>query len=273
MIEKILEEIEALPPLPNSIIEINRICDDPDTSINELASVVKEDPMATATLLKAANSPLYSSMEVKTIDRAVSMFGKAATKAFVISSIIDKNIKADLKPYGISLDDFTDIARKRVSLMMRWYSRVSFTKLNILATSALLGNVGQLILAKDIMESGKEEAFKTLLASNEQLEAEKKLYGVNSIDVSAMILQKWELNAETTKSIKYASSFSSYQDAPDEYKALALANYIVFNTIKDNDEINVDGLEEIKKLVKSENLKIEAYEKAIDTINLESQKV
>jgi HD-like signal output (HDOD) protein len=272
MLEKILEEIEALPPLPNSILEINRICDDPESSITDLAQVVKEDPMATATLLKAANSPLYSSMEVKTIDRAVSMFGKAATKAFVISSIVDKNIKADLSPYGISIDEFTSIARKRVSLMMRWYSRVSFTRLNILATTALLGNVGQLILAKDLNDNGKADEFKALSEEKGHLRAEEEIYGVNSIEVSAMILDKWELNKETTNSIKYAASLGVFNEAPKEIAQLALANFIVFDVVKNNKEIFIEDLDETLHTLEKNNLKTDAFKKAIETINLETQR-
>jgi len=272
MLDKILAEIDALPPLPNSIIAINRICDDPESSITDLAQVVKEDPMATATLLKAANSPLYSSMEVKTIDRAVSMFGKAATKAFVISSIVDKNIKVSLEPYGISIDEFSSISRKRVSLMMRWYSRVSFTKLNILATTALLGNVGQLILSKDILDSGKVDEFKELMEEEGQLIAEEELYGVNSIEVSAMILEKWELNKETTNSIKFAASLGAYNESPREIQQLALANYIVFNTVINNEEILLENIGDIMDVITKDNLKTDAFEKAIETINLESKK-
>jgi hypothetical protein len=50
----------------------------------------------------------------------------------------------------MELSDYSETAQKRSSLMIKWFSKVSFTKLNILATSALVGNIGQLIVSKEI---------------------------------------------------------------------------------------------------------------------------
>ena len=40
--------------------EIGLICNNPDSSVNELSRVIEEDPMLVANLLKVAKSPLYS---------------------------------------------------------------------------------------------------------------------------------------------------------------------------------------------------------------------
>ena len=57
--QNLLTRIKGLPPLPDSVIKIQQICADPNAGVGDLVKVVDKDPLLTANLLKAANSPLY----------------------------------------------------------------------------------------------------------------------------------------------------------------------------------------------------------------------
>jgi hypothetical protein len=107
MNENILKKIKSLPPLPKSVMQIQQITSDPNASIADLIKVVKEDPMLTANLLKAANSPLYGfSRQIKNVDQAISLFGMSTVKGFALSSAVRSTMKIDLSAYGISEDKF-----------------------------------------------------------------------------------------------------------------------------------------------------------------------
>ena len=72
MKDSIISNIISLPPLSKTINEINRIYEDSDSSILDMAKVVERDPMIIANLLKAASSPLYGfSREIKNAAQAV----------------------------------------------------------------------------------------------------------------------------------------------------------------------------------------------------------
>ena len=75
-IQKILQKIQTLPPLPAAV---NRLCDmvdDPDVPLSEMVGVISLDAALTARLLRVANSAFYgSSGKVGTIDRAVMILG------------------------------------------------------------------------------------------------------------------------------------------------------------------------------------------------------
>ena len=82
----VLRQIKNLPPLPKSVMEVQKITSDPNASIKDLVKVIKEDPLLTANLLKVANSPLYGfTRQIKTIDQAVALFGMSTVKGFAIS--------------------------------------------------------------------------------------------------------------------------------------------------------------------------------------------
>ena len=74
MKSSMINSIKSLPPLPKTVIDMQRVCNDPNSSINDLVKTVDHDPMIVANLLKAANSPLYSlRREINSVAQAVSL--------------------------------------------------------------------------------------------------------------------------------------------------------------------------------------------------------
>ncbi|MEK6659687.1 MAG: HDOD domain-containing protein, partial [Campylobacterota bacterium] len=52
----IIDSIKALPPLSSTIIQINKIYADENSTIKDMAKVIEHDPMIIANILKIANS-------------------------------------------------------------------------------------------------------------------------------------------------------------------------------------------------------------------------
>jgi HD-like signal output (HDOD) protein len=271
MKENIINEIKFLPPLPESIIEVNRVCSDSESSLMDLVKVVKKDPIATATLLKVANSSLYGAREVKTIDRAVGMFGKAVTKSFLVNNAILNCFTLDLSPYGLSNDEFSITSQKRALLMSKWYGEINEDLLDTLSTAAGLGNIGEVIVAREIVNSNSTEEFKEAILDGDPLdELEIKYAGYTHTEVTAMILDHWKLDKTMIESIKYSTDMDTATSAPEEVRELAIANFIVYNSINfvgdvvENEEDNVLDLIEEYNLNKNRFLHILEDIKACD---------
>ena len=58
MDSNILKKIKALPPLDDTIMKIQRICTDKNSSLNALVKDVEGDPMLTANILKSSNQTI-----------------------------------------------------------------------------------------------------------------------------------------------------------------------------------------------------------------------
>ena len=85
----ITAEIDTLPPLPQTITELQCICVYEDTTIKQVADVIEKDPFLTADLIKYANSPIYGyAHKVDSVLQAVSMFGISSTKGLAIASAV-----------------------------------------------------------------------------------------------------------------------------------------------------------------------------------------
>lgn len=148
MNEAITKKIKALPPLPESVTKIQTICNNPDSSISDLIKVVEKDPLLTANLLKAANSPLYGfSKEIKNIQQAVSLFGMATVKGFAIANAVRSSFKIDLTPYHLTKENFLKISELQNSLAINWVSKIDRKMLDVLATASFLIEIGKVVVS------------------------------------------------------------------------------------------------------------------------------
>jgi len=227
--KKISNFIQTLKPLSNTLIQIMQICDDDEISIKELVEVVKGDPIITAVILKTANSPLYGHIVLKTIEQAVTRLGKTTIKALVVSDLYKSLDLLDLTPYGISEEDFSKISMNRLTLITKWYSKVSISDLSILSSTAVLGNIGQLLISKELMDSNLTNEFQELVSSIGLKHAEGKLLHTSTTTISAQILNYWKLSSDIINIISYSQNPN---EISEELKYLVVANNIVYELIR-----------------------------------------
>lgn len=210
MDDSILKKIKALPPLDDTIMKIQRICVDKNSSLADLVKVVEGDPMLTANILKSSNSPLYGfSREIKNISHAISLFGMATVRGFALSSAIKQNIKINLSPYNITNNAFLEISTLQSTFMFKWYSKVNRSMLDILQPASFMMEVGKIVIANELIDLKKDTLFKeALLGIHSPIELsslEKELVGFSNEEITAKIFEQWNLEGELVESIKFSN--------------------------------------------------------------------
>ncbi len=206
----IIKKIKSLPPLDDTVVMIQRISTDKNSSMQDLVKVVEKDPMLTANILKSANSPLYGfSKEIKNIGHAISLFGMATIRGFALSSAIKDNIKINLEPYGIDNHKFVDISSIQSVLMFKWYSKVNRSMLDILQPASFMMEVGKLIISHELIEQGRDKDFENAIAQDPTLEnlieLEKDMVGFTNEEITAKIFEQWNLESELIESIQFSN--------------------------------------------------------------------
>ena len=262
--KKISSFIKTLKPLPNTIFQIMQICDDDEQPIKELIKVVKSDPIIAASILKAANSPLYGSIELKTIDQAISKLGKTAIKALTMKDIHKNLGPLDLSPYKMNEKKFSEVSMMRLSLMLKWYSKVSIADLSILSSTALLGNIGQLLISKELIIYDDIAYFNELSATFDFKYAEEKILHTHTNIISSQILNYWRLSSDIVNVIAYSDN---HNEAPEELKELIIANEIVYTLVALNGEIAQTVPDDILILMQENNLNVTPLQNALNFIN------
>ncbi len=223
--EQITEQVKAFPPLDDTVQQVMAVCNNPDGSVAELAKVVEKDPMTTANILKAANSPLYGfSREIKGITQAVSIFGMDTVKGFAFSSFLQKKPDLDLSAYGIDAKTFSHIAEMQNAFTSRWLKKSRRDLYETLALPSFLMEVGKIVLSNIVKEHGKVEQFKKHVAQTHNLqelsELERKVFGITNEEVTALLLQEWNFDESLYASIRY---LNQPQEAKEEHRLYAAA--------------------------------------------------
>jgi len=261
--KKINDFIEKLQPLPNSIFQIIQVCDDQEIAVKELIKVVKSDPIISANILKVANSPIYGSVELKTIDQAVTKFGKRAIKALAMSGFYKSLGSINLSAYEITEEDFSNISMNRLSLMLKWYSKVSIADLSTLSSTALLGNIGQLLISKETIEMNQDDKFKELCNVFDINYAEESILHTTTSNISSQILRYWKLSPDIVNIIEHSDN---PKDAPKELQTLCVANHIVNSLINIKGTVASEIPENILLLMEEFNLSPTPLSKALESI-------
>jgi len=226
MKSSILESIKALPPLPKTIADINRVYRDDESGVKELAKVIEQDPLIVANLLKAANSPLYGfGKEIKNVIQAVSLFGMSMTRTIALGNAVRKLLNVDMQPYGITSERFAEVSSMQATLIYKWYAKIDKQKAEKLYLAAFLQETGKILIASDVIKEDEDISFASEIEMSYNIPAVEKSYvGVTSAEVTASVFEHWGFDEEFVSMIHYSDA-PSY--AADEVKEFATALHIV----------------------------------------------
>lgn len=266
--DKILvDNIKQLPPLPESCQQIETVYHDENSTFDDLIKILEKDPMLTADLLKAANSPLYGfSREINTLAQAVSLFGMGTVRGFALATIIKKSFKLDLSPYGISNTLFSNLSEMQHALMVNWCLRTSPKDLNLLSPAAFLIELGKVIIAQCISKEEKVEAFQTTIASSENVnDAELSVCGSTTAQVSAEIFDFWKFEEDLISLIRYADT---PDEAPQHLQKFARMLHVVRTTITLQAQITDSSLTQAEALVNAYDLDVNTFTIAVQKLKI-----
>jgi len=202
----ITNSIKSLPPLPQTVIDVNRICSNKDASVMDLVEVLEKDPMIVANILKLANSPFYNfGREIKNISQAVGRFGMNMTRTIVINNSIRKLLNVDMKPYGVSSDKFAEISFLQSTLIMNWYNEIDKEKSDELYLASFLQEVGKILIANYIIQENESISFLSEINTSNNLAEVEKIYAdTTSAEVTARIFRHWNFDNKFIDMIFYS---------------------------------------------------------------------
>jgi len=267
MTDEILKKIKQLPPLPESAMQIEAVYQDPDSSFNDMVKILEKDPLLTADILKAANSPLYGfSREINAISQAVGLFGMGTVRGFALASIVKKSFALDFSAYGISNDMFSNLSKKQHGLMTSWCIKKENKLLGILSPAAFLVEIGKVLIAQQIMGDGKVEEFKAAMKELQSVEAaEKEITGVDTPEVSSTIFSQWKFEEGLVDVIK---NCQTPQNADEEYQRAASILHVVRTAVPINGVLTDESVAAAKELVSKYSLDMESFDTAVENARL-----
>jgi len=264
MTKTLLENINAVPALPESIQEVERIYQDKDSTFEDMQKAIEKDPLLTADILRIVNSPMYGVKNtVTSVKQAISLLGKEAVRTFVLSNAAN-SFTIDLSPYNMTSEQFKLACDRQLALMVNWIIRRRPSHLSKLGPASFLVDLGRVIISKTLIEDNKADIIeKALLAGEDIARAEKTACGAQTTDVTATLFHHWNFDPDTIHIIRYSDD---PEGAIEEDREMAAELKAVRETVMPNGEITDESIATAKDTIEEFELDLESYEKALEKV-------
>lgn len=203
MNDALLSKIRSLPPLPETVMELQKVCSNPDASLADLAKIIEKDPMVTANLIKAANSPFYGfSREIASVTQAVSLFGMSTVKGIAMSNSVTNALKIDLAPYGIKPSRFAELSSMQNALLQKWKPSGDKRIMDTLITASFLQETGKVVISQEVIRMEKTNEFKEKIQTAPIAEVEIEYIGETTASTTAAIFEFWRFEESVIDAIR-----------------------------------------------------------------------
>jgi len=201
-----IESIKDLPTLPLVSQKLLKLLNDPDSSVLEVAQVIKTDPALTTKVLKLVNSAYYGLRNpISTVSRAVTYLGYREVKNLIITVSVFKILKEAktvLFDKVLLWQHMIGVAVASRYLFLR-SSYTSSIDIEEVFTAGLLHDIGKIVFEL-LWPSKYREVFE--LVDNYNLtmdEAESKIFSFSHSLVGAHLLKMWKIPQIILSTVKY----------------------------------------------------------------------
>ncbi|WP_456382615.1 HDOD domain-containing protein, partial [Hydrogenimonas sp.] len=203
---QLVQCISSLPPLPQTVTEIEKAYQNPNVNVKAIAAIVERDPMIVADLLKLLNSAFYGlRKEITSVEQAVSLLGMKSIKDLVISLSVRNILRTNLSPYGLSSEQFAKISHFQSLLAQRWMKAVNPSKAERIRLLALLQEIGKIVISEELLREGEDAPFRAELEAGWDIrEVERNYTDATTAEVSAAMLRHWEFDPLVADLIQWA---------------------------------------------------------------------
>jgi len=265
MTKTLLENIDNIPPLPESVQEVERVYNNPDSTLDDMQKAIEKDPILTANILRLVNSPAYGlKHQITDLKQAVSLLGKDTIRTFALGSVTN-DFEINLSPYGMSKEQFATACDKQLSLVVNWLRRTEGQKLALLAPAAFLVDLGRVVISKTLLDDDKADIIeKALLAGEDISNAERTACGAQTTDVTATLFHRWNLDPDIVHIIRYSDDPEG-ASLPEEQR-MAAELKAVRETVMPNGEITDESIATAKDTIEEFGLDMASYEKALEKV-------
>jgi len=180
-VNDIVAAANEFEPLNPTIVKLSSMILDPFTGIKEMANLIAFDRALTLKLLKAANSAhVGSAMRITNVGEAIAFIGEYQTLNLLLSCTIGQELMAaNLEAYGYTEGQ---LWRESViaSLAAEQCGRMFRTPVpQVSATSALLYNVGKVVMSRFMNEDVQEYISLCKSGGQKTADAEMEILNVH----------------------------------------------------------------------------------------------
>lgn len=198
-----------LPTIPDVLVKLQAVIDDPESSADEVAEVIALDPAIATNVLRIVNSAHYGlQVRVSSVNLAVSIMGfsmtkKVALKAAILSAFGEREggVVGRFDPSTFWRHSiFTGVLTRTIGEASPAFSGVHPEDLYI---CGLLHDIGTIILCDSAPEAVGEILERSASTGEHVAAIEQEVLGYTHAEVGSVLAIKWFLPEDLTIAIRY----------------------------------------------------------------------
>ncbi len=215
-IEKIINGIECLKPVSNASNRIMDIISNPNSSLEDIVHIVKYDQGMTANLLKTCNSAFFSlNREIVSLKQAIAYLGIEKVASLVMMNSSAENFMDTHKGYDLKDGELWRYSVASALIAQDLAEKHKLKDLSMLFTSALLKDIGKVILHTYISDAFEDITNLVQEHSITFVEAEKQRLGIDHAELGAMVAEEWNFSPRIVYLIR--NHHSPDKAEPDDF--------------------------------------------------------
>ena len=196
--------IDRMPSLPTSVAKVIEVCNQPQTSPNDLNRLISLDPVLTGKVLKLINSAFFSLSEpVTSVTRAIIMLGLNTVKNLALSTSIVGVLKTDSREGCLSMNDFWihSLAAGVTARMLAASKGLPADTREEYFVGGLLHDIGKIPMMHCFLEDYRHILQESQHRRQPLYSAEKDNLGFDHCHVGQIIAEKWRLSDNLSSAI------------------------------------------------------------------------
>jgi HD-like signal output (HDOD) protein len=201
--EQIVQAVNHLPSSPKVLPRLKKLLQDGNSSMEEIALLVRLDAAIAARVLRAGNSAYYNQgLHCETVDEAVNRVGFDHIYQLVSYAVASQVLVRPLNVYGLDADEIwrqsvaCALAAERIALITGEDGNVAYTV-------GLLHRIGMVAINEWALRKRLPLRLVGDEFPGEYVRSERATLGCTQADVGAELLGRWDFPREMTIPVKH----------------------------------------------------------------------
>src|SRR5208283_895335 len=204
--QQIVQDVKNLPSSPKVLPRLKRLLQDGNSSMQEIALLIRLDAAIAARVMRVSNSAFYNQgLRCETVEESVNRVGFNHIYQLVSYAVASQVLVRPLEVYGLEVDQ---VWRQSVAcaLAAQSIALISGDDGDLAYTFGLLHRIGMVAVNEWALRKRPQLRLTADDFPAEFVRSERAIFGGTQADVGAELLRHWEFPPDTTRPVQYQYS-------------------------------------------------------------------
>ncbi len=195
--------LDELPMAPKVLPRLKRLLSDANSTMHEIAMLIRLDPAIAARVIQVANSTYYSKgARCFTVFEAVNRVGYDQVYELVAYAVASQVLVRPLEVYGIEADDLWK-SSVSCALAAELLAERTGQDRDVAYTTGLLHAVGMVVIDDWALKNEYDLQLASAGFPGDASESERAAFGFTQAETGVALLQKWDFPCSIAEPVRW----------------------------------------------------------------------